>query len=51
MKQGRPSTVGSPPNGPATADATLPAALVSSEDVLVLISRSPLIPRMTSLPV
>ncbi len=40
MKQGRPSTVGSPPSGPATADATLAAAVVSSEDVPALISYS-----------
>ena len=44
MKQGRPSTVGSPPSGPATADATLAAAVVSSEDVPVLISYSPVYP-------
>jgi hypothetical protein len=41
MKQGRRSTVGSPPSGPATADATPPATVVSSEDVPALISYSP----------
>jgi hypothetical protein len=38
MKQGRPSTVGSPPSVPATAGAALLAAVAASEDVLVLIS-------------